>query len=495
MTTPINIQWKAVGGSTVDISAFVKWDSIDSISVLTKERGTLQFQMLVTPSSSSKIPAVGDDIKLADSSGTIFGGTVTEVEKTVVEQKGGILLQVVLTVTDYGFVLDSQLVKTAYTNMDPADILAALVSSYGPGGYDAVTFVQRGGFNISTISFNYEQLTKCIEALAQQIGWDWYVDTNKAIHFFFATTSSGSSEYNPAPITIDDTSAGIEWPSLDVDINITNLKNSVYVIGGSYPKVFDATTTPDVYTTVAGQTIYKIGYKYTGAFFVTLDGVSQSIGIDQQDDPTLFQTLYNSVGPFIRFTADPGSGHTLKVYGNALIPIIAHVRDAASIAAYGEYQDAINDAQITSVIEAQARAVADLTLFGHPVYNVKFNTITTGLRVGQIILLNSTKFGVSNYPLVIKRVEAVYFTPTKLRYQIQAIGSDVVTFNDMMTVALQQQLANTAISPSTVIQVLEDMPDEAIATADTVSASGIAKTSGKWGSSAANSLWGFTSWQ
>lgn len=460
-------------GST-DISGQVQWEGLDAISVLTKERGTFKFTMLITPASASAVPAIGDIITLTDSSGTIFGGTVTELEKTVLNG-AGIQLQVMVGVSDYGFALDSKLVKASYSNQDPADILADLVTRFGPGGFDVVTHVQRAGFTIKTISFNYEQLTKCIEALARQIGWDWYVDASKNVYFFFANASSGPA----APITIDDTSAAINWGSLDVDLSIINLKNSIYVIGGNYTKEFTVSTTPDVYTTVAGQLVYQIAYKYTGSFFVTKDGVQQSIGIDQQDDPTLFQTLYNSNGPFIKFTADPGAGHTLKVYGFAQIPIVAHSQDSASIATYGEYQDSIIDPQIASVYEAQERAAAELVQFGHAVYDVKFNTLTTGIRVGQTIVLNSVKFGVSNYPLIVKRVEATGFGPGKLMYAVEAIGSDVVTFTDTMLLLLQQQNAQTSVDPSTVLQILLDVEESVKATdSATITASGPGYTFG-----------------
>lgn len=459
MTAPVNVTWTPKGGSPTDITAAIDWNSIDVVSVLTKERGTFSFSILSTPAKAALIPALGDDVKIADTSGTIFGGTVTEMEKMIRRQQGGILIEIKFTVTDYGFALDSKLVKTSYADMDPADIVANLVTNFGPGGYDTSTYVQRGGFTIKSIKFNYEQLTKCIEALAQQIGWDWYIDSAKNVHFFFATTQTGSSEYDPAPIAIDDTGAGLEWSSLDIDQNIRNLKNSIYVIGGSYKKEFTALNTPDTYTTVAGQVVYQLAYKYTGSFFVTIDGVQQSIGIDQQDDPTLFHVMYNSSGPFLRLTSDPGAGHTLETYGFAEIPIVAHVQDGASIATFGEYQDSIIDSQITSVQEAQERGVADLTLFGHAVYDVKFNTLSTGLRIGQVIMLNSTKFGVTNYPLIVKRIEAVPFTPSKLRYQVQAIGSDVVTFNDMMLTLLQQQNAQTSVDPSTVLQILLDIEE------------------------------------
>lgn len=454
MTAPVSVLWKG----TTDITNYIDWNTLDCVSVLTKERGTMKFSMLIKPESSAFIPALSDVIALTDPSGTIFGGTVTEIERTV-RGGAGMLIEAAITVTDYGFALDSKLVKTSYVNMDPADIVADLVTRFGPGGFDAVTNVQRGGFLVSSISFNYEQLTKCIEALAKQIGWDWYVDSNKSLHFFFATTQTGSSEYDPAPFNIDDTGGKIDWPSIDIDNTITNLKNSIYVIGGTYKKEFTALNTPDNYTTVGGQVIYQIAYRYTGSFFVTLDGVVQSQGVDQQDDPSMFEVLYNSGGPFLRFTSDPGTGHNLKVYGFAEIPIVAHVQDSASIGTFGEYQDSIIDPQIKTVAEAQERAEAELTEFGHAVYDVKFNTLSTGLRIGQTIMLNSAKFGVTNYPLVIKRIEAVSHTPNALKYQVEAIGSDNVTFTDIMLTLLQQQNGANQVDPSTVLQILLDIEE------------------------------------
>jgi hypothetical protein len=455
-----------------DISNAVQWDSIDAISVLTKERGTLKFQITVTPAASTKVPAIGDTITLADSSGVIFGGTTTQVEKTIIGGAGA-LLQAQVTVTDYGYSLDSKLVKAAYQNTDPADIVADIVTRFAPAGIDYTTHVQRAGFPIKTISFNYEPVTKCIEALARQIGWDWYIDPAKAVHFFFATTMTGSSEYAPAPITLDDTSGEVNWSTLDVSLDITNLKNSIYVVGGSYAKEFTESTTPDTYTTVAGQFVYQIAYKYTGGFFVTVDGVQQSIGIDQQDDPDLFAVMYNGTGPFVRFTADPGGGHTLMVYGFAQIPIVAQRSDTASIATYGEYQDSIIDSQISSVQEAQERAAAELVQFGHPVYDVKFDTLAAGVRVGQTVILNSDKFGVSNYPLIVKRAEARGYTPSKLIYSIEAIGSDKVTFTDVMLLLLQQQNAQANVDPSSVLQILLDSSDTVDAADDvTIAATG-----------------------
>ncbi len=109
----------------------------------------------------------------------------------------------------------------------------------------------------------------------------------------------------------------------------------------------------------------------------------------------------------------------MKVYGGAKVPIVAHASDSGSIAAYGEYQTVITDAKILSVQEAQQRATAAVLQFGHPVYDVKFNTLIPGCRVGKAITINLPAFGISKL-LVIKRIEAVGYAPGDERKSRQA---------------------------------------------------------------------------
>jgi hypothetical protein len=381
------------------------------------------------------------------------------------------------------------------------------VANFCPGDF-TTNHVQRGNFLVSTIQFNYQQPTKCLEALAKQIGWDWYIGPDKDVHFYFAEGNpAGSSEITLAPFNIDDDSGNIEWPTLDVQIDITNMKNSVFVVGGNYAKYFildpNPSATPpelapvDIYTSVAGTFVYPLAYPYDiGTMTITLAGAGQAVGQDQQGNPSDYQVLYNDAGRFIRFTTDPGGGNQIIVQGQAKIPILAHVGDADSINTYGELQDAIVDSMILSVQEAQERAQADLDMFGDPVYIVKFNTISpfaNQLFIGQQITLNSVKFGVSGKALVIKQINCVARTPTQLEYQVQCLGSDNVTFNDIMLTLLQQQLGNTNTPDSAVLQVLLPVAEE-IQITDTVTiTSGTAPY--KWGPTSPQPTWGFFTWK
>jgi hypothetical protein len=460
-----------------DITSLIDWTTFDLTMVLTKEKGGLKFDIVApqAPTLPTHMPALSDTIQvfytIYDAQGNpttrlIFGGTVITLEQVI---DAGTLQRFHVTCSDWGYIFDSKLVKKTYALMDPADIVADIVAHFAPSGF-TTNHVQRGNFLVSVIQFNYQQPTKALESLAKQIGWDWYIDPVKDVHFFFADTTTGTTEKNPAPFLLDDTGGNIQWPTLDVSIDLANMKNSVFVIGGSYTKIFALSPSPtefapiDIYTTVAGTFVYPLAYPYDeSTLTVTLNGVGQAIGTDLTTDPSSVQVLYNSANRFLRFTTDPGSGKQIIVQGSAKVPILAHVSNPTTIAEFGEFQDVISDSNILSVQQAQARGLAEIEQFGHPVYDVTFKTISplsNLLFIGQTIKLNSAKFGVSNYPLVIRRIECIARTPTQLEYQVEAMGSDTVTFTDIMLTLLQQSSGQTQTDASTVLQVLLPTEEE-----------------------------------
>ena len=482
-----------------DITDTIQWQSIDNKNVLTKEVSTLQFTIEIPlGNATTSLPQLGDTIDLYDqASNHIFGGILTDCEMTV--PNGGLNMEYQLTATDWGFLLDSKLVNKTYAAMDPADILADIIANYAQAGFNATTYVTRGNFLITTLQFNQMPVTKAIQKLAQTIDWEWFVDANKNIWFFDGAVDDGSGaavgDGHNAPFNIDLTSGNIIKDSLDITQTIKNLKNSVYVIGGTKDSVFTAITTPDVYTSVAGQLVYSLGYQYDeSTITVTLNGVAQSVGPLNQSNIADYQVLYQSgKPPFIQFVSDPGSGNTIKIFGTASIPIVAHVTNPASIATYGEIQDVITDTQILSTNQAIQRAQADLLQYGHAVYDVKFNTRTPGLAVGQTIMMTlpTTGFAVTNYALVIKSVEAVGYTPTKLLWQVEAIGSDVVTYTDIMTTLLLQEQTSTDTSNTVLQEVFSFAEPITLADVLTVTPGTRPYT---WGQTLPSLRWGFFTW-
>ena len=446
-------------GST-DITSSIEPSSVDIVIVLTKEVGTFSFDVIATP--GKYVPALNDAITITETvNGTpsiIFGGTVTEIETTV---KQGLIACYSVTVTDYGFKANQKLVVQGFTNADPGTIAAGIVTGFFPAGYSTAG-INMAGYTIPSIKFNYMQPTKALQKLANLIGWNWYIDSAKVVHFFLA-------QNNPAPFNLDDTTGNFEWATIDADQSILNMKNSVYVIGATYPVAFTIGTTPDTFSANGVQAVFYLRYRYgSGSVVVTLNGVGQTVGIANQDSPGSFQVLYDSTNQNITFSSVPSSG-TIAVFGTAAVPIIGKAIDSASVLTYGEFEDAIFDSQITTVAEAQGRARAEILQYGHAVSDIKFYTTMTGLRIGQNINVTSSKLGITLTGLVIKRIEARMLDNMQLRYYVELLGSDNITFVDMMSSILQQENATTQVSDTTVLQPLLTIT-ETLASSDTLHA-------------------------
>jgi hypothetical protein len=490
-----------------DISNSVDWKTIQFLSQLTKDVGAGKFNVSQNAANLSgvTVPVAGDTIELYDSTGLIWAGTVTETEATI----EGLKLTWQITCTDWGYLFNGTLVRQNYSQLDPHDIVLDIVAIADPGGAKGFTtnHVQFGNFLVPSIKFNYQQPSKALQSLANLIGWDWYIDPNKDIHFFLGDVDDGVGEGGVAPIVVNttggNTGSDIEWNSLDVDQNLTSMQNSVFVIGGTYTKTFTALNTPDTFLTDGVTQFFSVSYAYeanadafdTVPFTVTLNGVSQTIGIANQDDPADFQVMYNDAQRWIQFTAGaPSSGQTVKAFGSAKVPIVAHASDSSSIATYGEYQGVITDTKITSVPEAQARAKAQILQFGHPVWDVKFNTLVPGCAIGQAITFNLPAFRLVE-TLIIKDITAVGYAPGAngmLEYQLECIGSDVVTFTDLMQSILQQEASQTTVDDSTVTENLTDGA-ESLELTDTVTVTSATRPY-KYGPTSPQARYGFATY-
>ena len=207
--------------------------------------------------------------------------------------------------------------------------------------------------------------------------------------------------------------------------------------------------------------------------------------------------MYNDAQRWIQFTAGaPSSGQTVKVFGSAKVPIVAHASDAASIATYGEYQGVITDSKITSVPEAQAaRAGADPPVrpsgLRREIQHARSRMRHRPGDHGQ-----SSRLRASTNTLIIKRIEAVGYAPGAngmLEYQIECIGSDVVTFTDLMQSILQQEATQTTVDDSTVNENLVPTA-ETVGIIESVTVSG-ASGPYEWGPNATTPMrWGFFTW-
>lgn len=461
-----------------DRSSYVNWQTLQRTEVLTKEVDRMEFEILKTPSKAS-LPDVGDAVRLEEDSVAVFGGVIIEKNEVI---KGGLLIGYQVRCKDYSQYLDRKVVTKAYANQSARAIVLDIIATFTSGF--TTNNVASSTPTVGSIKFNYEQVTRCLTQLCDQIGWDWYVDADQDVHFFEEETS-------PAPFNLDDTGGKFEWETLEINKSLLQLKNSVYVRGGEYKSTIAEASAYDRYVGNGTETTFQLAFKYDN-ITVKKGGVTQTIGTDQQTDPATVDLLYNFNEKFIKFGTAVGSSVEVVIYGDAYIPIIAQARDSVSIATYGEYQAALVDKSITSVNEAQTRARAELKKYAESVFEAQFKTTQTGLRVGQNITLTSTLRNITK-TFKINRIVGKARGNDHMEYTIYMIASGQISFTDIMVNLLGQDKKNITIATNEVLQRLEVLA-ETITLADTITATPTARPY-FWGIGTVKDLtWGFSTW-
>lgn len=432
---------------TIKINNINRNDDIDRDSVsysetLTKEVDTLSFS--IKQSGLKSIPVLGDIVEFWKDTTKIFGGVIIEKSEAML---GGRVIGYDIGCKDNSYYLDGKLVVKNYNNLPAHEIFINIINTYSTGF--STNAVKTSSPIVPSISFNYEQVTAALTKLSEQIGWDWYVDADKNLHFF-------DKETYTAPFVIDDVSGNLDWQSLEINHSMVDLRNSVFVRGGNYKKAISSAGAIDVYKGDGTQGAFTLVYQYDN-IVVEKNGVVQTVGINNIGDPSATQVLYDFSQRFIKFSSIPAIGDTIRVYGEAYIPIIAHVRDQASIKAYGEFQEVIIDKSITSVGEAQKRAKQELLLYAQNSYEAKFKTKKDGLRTGQVVTINSPVRGI-NKAFKINRISAKT-VGDELEYTVSLISSGEITFIDIMLSLLGKDKNNIELANNEVLQRLDFFND------------------------------------
>lgn len=434
--------------NSVDLTEQIRFPSLTKRENLTKAPDELNFEIWETPSKT--IPVLGDEVELYDGMTKIFGGIITEQNSNL---EGGAIISRVYGCKDYTQTLDRQLVVRSYENESITDIITDIIGDFTTGF--TTTNVEAGLPVIGSVRFNYEQPSKCLEKLANLINYDWYVDYDKDVHFFKA-------EANPAPFNLSETDDYFIYDSLNFSKNIYELKNEVIVRGGEYKTTILEADAVDKYNADGDQRVFNMLYRYDNIKIRVDGGSLLTVGIDNIDDPTTVDVLYNFQEKAIKFRENnkPNANKLVTIFGDAYIPLIVRVSDAVSIDAYGKYEHVIIDKTITSVDEAKLRGKAELARWQDGAFEASFTTRTSGLKTGQYIEIKLPSWGVADQQFKITQITGRAYTPEAMEYQVKVAISGEVSFVDIMVMLLGKDKINVTISPDEVLLVFNVLNED-----------------------------------
>lgn len=420
---------------SVDRTSDVEKQSISSNQSLSKEPSTFSF----TIKGEKTQPQMGDSILIQEDSENIFQGTIVEKHANTI---GNVMTSYDYLCLDGYFQLDRRLVSKAYNDTTANAVITDIVTNFATG---LTLSLPASSPTIKTAKFNYEQPSRCIQKIANQIGWDWYIDQDYVLHFFSPSDVMAPFEVN------DDNDTAIS-NSLKFDSNIMELKNVIYIRGGEYLDPIDETDAVDKYAADGDQIAFPLVYRYSDVE-ATLDGTPLTVGIDNIDTPASFDVLYNFQEKLLRFREDnkPTVGQVVRVFGNAYIPLIVQGSDTDSVEAYGEREYMEIDKTITSIQEGELLANALLEKWRDGSLEGSFKTRRTGLVVGQSIVINSARFGV-NRSYKINRIKGQTDGNDEFIFDVDFITSGQTTLTDILIDLMGQEKENIEISPDEVIQ-------------------------------------------
>lgn len=407
-----------IGGTdrtkSIVLKTLVKQDNlnqqVDTLRFIVRKYGSLTY-----------VPALNDEVVVALDGTTVFGGAIVKVDG-IATAKG--ILDYTVTCNDYSQYLKRKLVTERYEGVSVKAIIDDIIATYAADFTDTNTPT---GPTVASISFNRLTVADSLEKLAKAVGFVWYVDYAKDIHFFAKNTEA-------APFNLTDSSANYVRDSLKLAEDLTQLKNSVLVQGGEIESSAARTE-----TIVADGTNYQYALinKFSAVPTVTVDGVAKTVGTEFIDDDASFQCMWNFNQKYLRFTAGnlPAATKVITAAAKYLYPIVVKVTSPSSIATWGYYEYAILDKSIATQQEAIDRASAELAGYQTRLYSGEFVTYGSGLRSGQVINISSILRG--------KDVDVLIQSVTMTPYD--AVGSLVeyrVAFATMRDVGIIDFLQN-----------------------------------------------------
>ena len=390
--------------NSIDRSSLIDWQSLIITKNLTSLVDTFTFNILDIDEDLDI--DIADEVEIYLDTNKIFGGRITRVEEELDYVDGK---KHRISGQDYSYDLSSRLVARSFVGETGGDIISNVITEFAP---DFTTTNVNCDVSIAKIVFNQVSVSDCLTRISSIIGYEWFVDENKDIHFFERFSLS-------APFNLTDTSGNYVYKSLKKTIDGSQIANQVKVRGGmgTETSLFEDTITVNGNETLS----FKLPYKFANLSVFVDSGTGfeeKIVGIDNIDEFTSVDVLYNYQAESIRFEAPLNDGDEIKFSGNKKFPVMAIVEDTASVSEIGLREKLIVDNTLENTSTARERASLELELGKDAIKDCSFRTYTSGLEPGMKISIGSTNRRVSELDYIITKISFRTRTPDSFEYHV-----------------------------------------------------------------------------
>jgi len=433
---------------TVKINGIDKTNYFKKVSVknnLNSDPDTAELEYYIYGNRDPGIDG-NDDIAIYDGASKIFGGIITKISKSL---EGG-LVRCRAEAKDYSEIMDGRIVFEIFEKKTVNYIIDYLVNNYLTDTGITMNNVNCDA-EIAYIVFNGKPVSKCIDELADLIGYCWYIDPDKDIHFFARGEET-------APMNLTDTSGGYVFDSLEINFDWSNIINSVIIDGGSFlgeAQRHDFVVWESDFSDYRREwpTVIEYGekpsvYKDYGTYME----YQYSVGVNGLDNPNDYEVMWDFNGKWIRFREDcrPTITDKITLIGREIVPIRLLASDQESINQYGIRQKYEINKNILSYAQAAQYAASIMDAYKDQICEGGFKSTTSGWRAGQLLNINSTIRGV-NQDFIIKSVDFNMRTPTDFEYNVSLITQKTLGVVDVLQKILLDKAKELDIDKSAII--------------------------------------------
>lgn len=387
--------------NAIDRTAYCDLKSISITDSITANADTLDMEVAVS-STDAWYPKAGNPVIITNGTGKEFGGVIESIDE---RQLGPTRLRYQLSCRDYAYLFDKYLVVDESTSSMTADAWVDRIITGFTTGFTAVNVLGPAP-TVAGRQFNYVFASEAVRSLADEVGYAWYIDYDKDVHFFPSLTLLGPTTSINAETNITN------YGDLRLRETVAGAKDRVYLKGYKHKTanfwnrsfVGDSTTR----TWVLGNEPASLDATDMTA---TIDGVSLDLKVDFIDGRP-GEATGSSSQLFVNF--DSGSvrmstaaaamtaAQTLSVNVRVMEDAISMVEDlaaqttlAARESGDGIHEYAIENAQMSAFDGSDDLATLYGTIalarYSTPRVTGSFESFTQGWRAGQQFDITTTR--------------------------------------------------------------------------------------------------------
>ncbi len=368
-----------------------------SVELRIEERSIASFTVVDSLGIASFIK--GQPVLIYDITGVlVFGGIVDNPEKVAMAPAGG--LYHMITCADWHYLADKRLIAESYLATTAGAIVTDIHAKYLAAEGITLGTIEAGPEIVEAV-FNYVSASEAYDALKEKAGKIWYIDEHKALYF------------------VDRTTTAAPWNATTADM----IKNTARLSGGN-PKYRNRQYIRGGRGTTALLTEKFVADGLQNAFtlsfplakvptFVEVNAVDKTpLGIKGLDAPGDFASYWNKGDPTIYLTDVPTAGWIVEIRYYGQFPILVLAQDTDAIvdqlaiegAGTGYVDDISDEPKLTDKDASIDAAQAKLAKYAVVGKRFLYDTLTTGLKPGQLQTVDYSRLGLNSASMLIEAV-------------------------------------------------------------------------------------------